>query len=612
MLRESFDFDKKKSALGLAGKARKKWDNDVKKETEKEVIKEIAQDSVIEVLQDKIEALTGIPVDSVVKTDGPKFTRWLIAWKYGDSPKQNFTTVIVSGSQMRCNIEVFVKNNRALLIKNNSASLTFFKKSAQVKLHGEINLPITTETIDVIIYQTKKLLGININETLSSLGLAKKSTDKFKGISERDKINRISSFEDPAVAEWLEKKGIYSIDDCAKVDRLRYTEIDEDIEGFFEGCEMRRFNEFKWFKNLKMIPSLTFGFCKNLREIELPPVQLIEGAAFYECEHLREIVIPEGVQVIEQGAFHEDYLKKIWIPDTLERSESIVGLLENSEDIKVYVRKTAKISLDLYGYSREKVIWCDKDWRPIEGDLVKESVSNLGLAKRTVKKFDDTSKIDNVSVIRFEDPEIARIMEEHGIVTFGDAANAQQSDVELWFIENTRIKTFNEFKYFTSLKCVGYKMFEGCASLEEITLPQSIEEIEEWAFKDTESLMEIEIPDNVKVFGTGAFYDSGVSSVIFSPNSKLHIIGGNCFLGSRLASINLPDNGNLKEIKYRAFSLAPLERLRIPSSIEVFGDSDCDVLRGSSIPKEQIIIPENISPKVKQAIYHCIKMKEIV
>lgn len=604
MLRESFDFDKKKSALGLAGKAKKKWDNDVKRETEKEVIKEIAQDSVVEVLQDKIEALTGIPVDSVVKTEGPKFTKWIIAWKYGDSPKQNFTTVIVSGSQMRCNIEVFIKNN--------SVALTFFKRSAQVKLHGEVNLPTTTEGIDVIIYQTKKLLGININETMSSLGLAKKSADKFKGISERDKINRISSFEDPAVAEWLEKKGIYSIDDCARVDRLRYVETDEDIEGFFEGCEMRRFNEFKWFVNLKMIPSVTFARCENLREIELPPVQLIEGAAFYECKHLKEIVIPEGVQVIEQGAFSVEYLKKIWIPDTLERSESIIGLLENSKDIKVYVRKTAKISSDLYGYNSERVIWCDKDWRLIEGDPLQESVSNLGLAKKTVKKFSNTDKIDNVSAIVFEDPEIARIMEEHGIVTLADAAKAQQSDVELWFIENTRIRTFNEFKYFTSMERVGYKMFEGCVALEEITLPQSIEEIEECAFKDTESLMEIEIPDNVKVIGTAAFYASGVSSVIFSPNSKLYKIDGNCFTFSRLTNINLPDNGNLKEIKYRAFAGTSLESLRIPASIEVFGDSDHDVLRGCYIDRDQIIIPENISPKVKTNIYYCIKMKDAI
>jgi len=583
-----------------------------KRETEKEVIIEIAEYPVVVVLQDKIEALTSIQVDSVVKSEGPKFTKWIIAWKYGDSPKQNFTTVIVSGSQMRCNIEVFVKNNHALRIKNNTASLTFFKKSAQVKLRGEINLPITTESIDVIIYQTKKLLGININETMSSLGLAKKSADKFKGISERDKINRISSFEDPAVAEWLEKKGIYSIDDCARVDRLRYEETDGDIEGFFEGCEMRRFNEFKWFKNIKMIPMLTFGHCSNLREIELPPVQLIERAAFYECKHLREIVIPEGVQLIERGAFDADYLKKIWIPDTLERSESIIGLLENSKDLKVYVRKTAKISLDLYGYSSERVIWCDKDWKPIEGDIIKESVSNLGLAKKSVKKFSDTDKIDNVSAIGFEDPEIARIMEEHGIVTLVDAAKAQQSDVELWFIENTRIRTFKEFKYFTSLKSVGYKMFEGCVALEEITLPQSIEVVEECAFKDTESLMEIEIPDNVKVIGTAAFYASGVSSVIFSPNSKLYKIDGNCFTFSRLTSINLPDNGNLKEIKYKAFAGTSLESLRIPASIEVFGDSDHDVLRGCYIDRDQIIIPENISPTVKTNIYYCIKMKDAI
>lgn len=601
MLRESFDFDKKKSALGLAGKARKKWDNDVKRETEKEVVKEIAQDSVIEVLQDKIEVLTGIPVDSIVKTDNPKFTRWVIAWKYGDSPKQNFTTVTVSGSQMRCNIEIFIKNN--------SVALTFFKRSAQVKLRGEINLPINTEGIDVIIYQTKKLLGININESSTNLGLAKKAVSRFNGISDREKINRIFSFEDPAVAEWLEKKGIYSIDDCARVDRLKYVMTDRDIEGFFQGCEMIRFNEFKWFENLKMIPSLTFGYCRNLREIELPPVQLIEAAAFYECQHLREIVIPEGVQVIEQGAFDNDYLKKIWIPDTLERSEGIIGLLENSKDIKVYVKKTAKISLDLYGYSHEKVIWCDKDWRPIEGDVVKESVSNLGLGKRTVKKFNDTSKIDNVSVISFKDPEIARIMEEHGIVTFEDAAKAQQSDVELWFIENKRIRTFKEFKYFTSLKYVGYKMFQGCVSLEEITLPQSIEEIGEGSFMFTESLMELEIPDNVRVISTAAFYDSGISSVIFSPYSKLNTIGGNCFMRTRLTNINLPDNGNLKEIKYRAFTNLSLESLRIPASIEVFGDSDHDVFKGSSIDKDQIIIPENIDPKVKQDIYLCIKMK---
>ncbi len=54
---------------------------------------------------------------------------------------------------------------------------------------------------------------------------------------------------------------------------------------------------------------------------------------------------------------------------------------------------------------------------------------------------------------------------------------------------------------------IGYKAFENCESLTEITVPDSVTNIGEFAFAGCKSLTEITIPDSVTSIGAMALAD---------------------------------------------------------------------------------------------------------
>ena len=73
--------------------------------------------------------------------------------------------------------------------------------------------------------------------------------------------------------------------------------------------------------------------------------------------------------------------------------------------------------------------------------------------------------------------------------------------------EKDDLRTFGNFKYFESvgLDYVGKNWFDGCYRLSNITLPSTIKNIQEYAFKNCTALAEIELPASVEDIATDAF-----------------------------------------------------------------------------------------------------------
>lgn len=100
--------------------------------------------------------------------------------------------------------------------------------------------------------------------------------------------------------------------------------------------------------------------------------------------------------------------------------------------------------------------------------------------------------MDGESAIRFADAEVLRVLLNATVGTYntirkvdkdGDGMLTEEElsslitlsdrndNVYSMFRDNTVIKTFNEFQYFTGLEFINSGSFSGCSSLKEITLP---------------------------------------------------------------------------------------------------------------------------------------------
>jgi hypothetical protein len=116
--------------------------------------------------------------------------------------------------------------------------------------------------------------------------------------------------------------------------------------------------------------------------------------------------------------------------------------------------------------------------------------SNLGLNSKVQKKFDKVDAVDNVSYIKFEDPEVERICHEHGVYTVDDAANVtsifdgNEGSIKSGWFRRSNIRSFKEFKYFKGLKEINYFAFTECKELSILNVPENVRIIRQYSLSD--------------------------------------------------------------------------------------------------------------------------------
>ena len=92
-----------------------------------------------------------------------------------------------------------------------------------------------------------------------------------------------------------------------------------------------------------------------------------------------------------------------------------------------------------------------------------------------------------------------------GLVTMDDLANTgsiskRYDQKESIFAENTAIRFFDEFQYFTNIKVLGQSSFQACKNLERITLPAGVKEIAGY-YLDNTAISKIVVPEGVEIVG---------------------------------------------------------------------------------------------------------------
>lgn len=141
---------------------------------------------------------------------------------------------------------------------------------------------------------------------------------------------------------------------------------------------------------------------------------------------------------------------------------------------------------------------------------------------------------------------------------------------------------------YTSNNKIGPYMFYGCYNLQNITLPDNITSIDDWAFRNCSALTEITIPDGVTSIGDCAFENCSALTEITIPDSVTSIgvcVFGNC---SALTEITIPNS--VTSISSSAFiSCSALTEITIPNGvtlIEGYVFKWCSLLSKVTIGKD--------------------------
>ncbi len=129
-----------------------------------------------------------------------------------------------------------------------------------------------------------------------------------------------------------------------------------------------------------------------------------------------------------------------------------------------------------------------------------------------------------------------------------------------------------------SVTSIGEHAFSGCSNLTSITIPSSVTSIGTYALTNCDSLTNVNFGENSQLtsIGTYAFsYCDRLASISFGKNSQLTSIGKQAFFSSsRLTSVDFGENSQLISIGKQAFSgCSSLTSITIPNSVTSIGDN---------------------------------------
>ncbi len=360
-------------------------------------------------------------------------------------------------------------------------------------------------------------------------------------------------------------------------------------------------------------------------------IKEIAVETFLDCTKLSSVTLSEGLEIIKARAFQGASFSEIVIPSTIRTIESdvvknnvnlkkvIINL--NEEDVssspaadKVYINPGAWTNSPV-----PEVIYAGR----IADDVKTPAESGYEFDDKTgtITKY-------NGSEVKITIPEKFKIF------------NGTEEKIVL--VERIGEKAFKDNKIIESviisrgIKSIGKLAFDKCSNLQEVTLYDGLEIIEDGAFYEAK-IKEIEIPGTVNSIGNSAFYKCiELTSVILKPGtiiSGIKEIGKNAFEETAVKKIEIPAsvktigdkafyncssltdltlNYGLEEIGKEAFSKTPLTKLDFPASVITAGEKafyGCMVLKDVNIRSrlteisdglfgntviEEIQLPENV------------------
>lgn len=321
----------------------------------------------------------------------------------------------------------------------------------------------------------------------------------------------IKSIKIPDSVEEIESKAFYSCKNLEEIkmsEGIRYVETEvfnetkyyienlSDNNDIYIGKVLIKFNrgssDIKVKEGTRVIANGACAGKQNLVSAELPESLICIGdEAFAECHELKDINIPSKLEKIRSKAFYACNIESVDIPETV----SFIGFrsFENCVSLKeVKMSHTPeKVSACIF----KNTLWLknleqDKYHCKYFQNILLEHTGNDSF----VKIQDGTKLIVGLVFSEskgLETVEIPKSVESIGFGSFRSCENLK----EVIFAGGSELKKIDE------------SAFDGCVSLEEITLPLKLKRVESFAFHRCTGFVTITFPDSIEYISNDVVSD---------------------------------------------------------------------------------------------------------
>lgn len=294
---------------------------------------------------------------------------------------------------------------------------------------------------------------------------------------------------------------------------------------------------------VQVISDYAFAYCNSLNSVKLPETLTeIKGGAFASCKSLKEIELPDSLTAVRQYAFFDTGLEMIRIPASVtEIDYCAFGYSYNS--LGNETMNDSFIIIGEYASAAHTYAYDTDDEYEYENNFI----------FRTPELQDELDYFDGLVFETSGDFQYAEIEGGAAIVFCSSAESVVTVPAELDGVKITEIYpaafsecTASEIIVSEGIKTIRKMAFDSNANVTSITLPQSVELIEDYAFENCVKLEKIDLGGAVTIAG-GVFNScTELKELIISGNCKnIGIEGENPYMHmTSLEKITVTDGGD--------------------------------------------------------------------
>ena len=361
--------------------------------------------------------------------------------------------------------------------------------------------------------------------------------------------------------------------------------------GIFVGCNNLKKITFE--EGTTRIANSLFANCAGIEQMTIPAtVTEIQQEAFYGCKNLQRIIIPNSVTNIGSNAFAADsLLKEVIIPDSvtkidnnafagcsnLERvilSKNITSIGEHAFNncsalTSIEIPKSLeKTGTSVYGKADNGIFVGCNNLKKITFEEGTTRIANSLFANCAgIEQMTIPATVTEIQQEAFYGcKNLQRIIIPNSVTSIGSNAFAADNSLKEVMLPN-------------SITDMGTYIFSGCTSLQKVHIPEGRKNITEGTFQNCTSLQSIELPDGLQYIRKYAFKGSGLTEITI-PDSVIEIEDSAFRECANLSKVTLGER--VKTLGQYTFYKCPvLSGMALPDSLTTMGIycfAECDKL----------------------------------
>lgn len=340
----------------------------------------------------------------------------------------------------------------------------------------------------------------------------------------------------------------------------------------FKGCTSVK--EVTIPKGILTVSNSAFEGCSGLTDVTIA-AKTINAKAFAECTNLKAVKMEEGVTTIQGMAFANTQISAVTIPSTLTTAGTTKeGTIEKGPFAGTMIAT-------VHGQTEDST----------------EAQEGATILPET-KKIPDNLFLGCTSII---DVQIPETVTEIGQKAFKDASS----------VENVTFAVNTETGKVKGVEKIGISAFDGCSSLRELVLPETVTEVLQGAFANEGALIKADMSRaaSLKKWDKESFKgDTALAEVILPTAGGITAIPDGAFAGcTSLTGENLKIPKNIVTITANAFKESGLKKLYMPNQVTTIGASAFEACKNL----EDVHISNNISSISQSTFKNCEKLEKV-